>query len=93
MAFLFNTFLLVLISSVTDFIFSLGHFQILTFVLMKAVYNYARSCVMYIMDDGGSGLMWGGCSMHVGAGIGALIGFVLTTVLKVFESEPPCPGM
>ena len=65
----------------------------MTFVILMGTFSYGRACMFYILDDGGPfALMWGQVAANVGTTIGAILSFVLVSV-KVFQAEPPCPGM
>ncbi len=73
---------------------SVSSFQILASVMLLATFTYGRSCVFYILNDGGAfSLMWGQVACHVGTTVGSVLSFTLVSVLKVFQAEPPCPGM
>ncbi|KAK2140983.1 hypothetical protein LSH36_1190g00096 [Paralvinella palmiformis] len=49
----------------------------------------------FIMNAHGGrhSLLWLGGATQIGSCIGAIVTFVFVNVLRVFHSEPPCPGM
>ncbi|KAK2162207.1 hypothetical protein LSH36_102g09094 [Paralvinella palmiformis] len=69
-------------------------------VIVTQVTNVA--CIIYVnvsnaailSEHGGHySLLWFGGATQIGSCVGAIASFIFVNVLKVFQSEPPCPGM
>ena len=68
-------------------------FQILTYVVLVAIFNYVKVCIAGVLSRkrGSTGLLYYGIATQIGSLIGAIIAFILVNILKLFKSIPPCP--
>ena len=69
------------------------YFQIVTAVLLTGLFSYTKVSIASLLrqDGGRNALIWCGGVTQVGSFVGAIVIFLFVSILKVFESMPPCP--
>jgi len=67
-------------------------------IMNDSFYTFLRAVISFLYiyitsmarKEGVSGLFWIGVGSQAGAGLGSILAFVLTSMLNLFQSAPPC---